>query len=538
MYTLGRNIIWLSLMLVLAGGISSGTAFAADVIYVDVDANDLGLGDGSSWYDAYKYLDEALDALDPCLPPDRQVWVATGTYDSDNATASFDLVNGVDVYGGFAGDEDPNFDLDDRDFSTNKTELSGIKRNSGENIAVVWADSLINAPVLDGFTITGGTVTGLYCANMDQTIRNCIIQGENTRDYGLYCFASTPFINVVIEDCTIFENTKDGIWGNNNSKINVSNCSISYNGEYGLNFAAAFTIKNSIIHHNTLGGLTGPAQDTTIINNFIYDNTGNGIHFIKPNNPNIFRNNTIVYNGGVGIENDVTGGLTAVSNCIVWENGDTTFANQVQGNFTAVYSCIENWVGDPNISHNIADDPNFVDPDNFDFHLSVDSPCVDAGVTDPNSYIEGELDIDGEVRVYNGRIDIGADEYVSYVYVPVVDKSTDINGDGIVDHQDFALLAAAWQSLQGEGTWNADCDINNDSVINVSDLQEVATDWLDITGDLDGDGFVNYVDFGMFSSAWSSQDGDPNYNTDYDFNGDGYIDLTDLLFLLKENGWL
>jgi hypothetical protein len=52
----------------------------------------------------------------------------------------------------------------------------------------------------------------------------------------------------------------------------------------------------------------------------------------------------------------------------------------------------------------------FFAPDSNDFHLLPDSPCIDAG--DPD-YVPGpnETDIDGELRVMLGRIDMGADEF-------------------------------------------------------------------------------------------------------------------------------
>ncbi|GAG54290.1 unnamed protein product, partial [marine sediment metagenome] len=54
-------------------------------------------------------------------------------------------------------------------------------------------------------------------------------------------------------------------------------------------------------------------------------------------------------------------------------------------------------------------DPQFVDPANDDYHLLLNSPCIDAG--DPTGDYTGQTDIDGEPRVINGRVDIGADEY-------------------------------------------------------------------------------------------------------------------------------
>jgi len=55
---------------------------------------------------------------------------------------------------------------------------------------------------------------------------------------------------------------------------------------------------------------------------------------------------------------------------------------------------------------NIERDPLFVGEG--DFHLTADSPCIDAGI-DVGVY----TDIDGDVRPYGAGFDIGADEYIS-----------------------------------------------------------------------------------------------------------------------------
>ena len=63
---------------------------------------------------------------------------------------------------------------------------------------------------------------------------------------------------------------------------------------------------------------------------------------------------------------------------------------------------------------NIISDPLFVDPTNKDYHLSPGSPCIDTG--DPNVNRPGQADIDGELRVWNGRVDMGADEFGSHIF--------------------------------------------------------------------------------------------------------------------------
>jgi parallel beta-helix repeat protein len=78
---------------------------SAGTIYVDASAT--GANNGSSWANAYKYLQNALTAAGS----GDQIWVAQGTYRPDedtnhpsgtgNREATFRLENGVEIFGGF-----------------------------------------------------------------------------------------------------------------------------------------------------------------------------------------------------------------------------------------------------------------------------------------------------------------------------------------------------------------------------------------------------------------------------------------------------
>ena len=57
------------------------------------------------------------------------------------------------------------------------------------------------------------------------------------------------------------------------------------------------------------------------------------------------------------------------------------------------------------------EDPLFVDPENEDFHLGADSPCLNAGASETPASILNGLDLDGLGRVNDGLIDLGAYEY-------------------------------------------------------------------------------------------------------------------------------
>src|SRR5690606_29628384 len=88
-----------TLALLLA--LSAPMASAQGVLYVDADA--LPAGDGASWATACYHLQDALAVAEA----GDAVWVAEGTYRPGDGTpqtggrdASFQLVDGADVYGG------------------------------------------------------------------------------------------------------------------------------------------------------------------------------------------------------------------------------------------------------------------------------------------------------------------------------------------------------------------------------------------------------------------------------------------------------
>ncbi len=122
------KMAWMVFGVVLVCLAVVGTAVGG-TIYVDASAS--GNNDGSSWADAYNYLQDALADADSLGVP-VEIWVAAGNYKPDvnsavpggsgDQTATFQLINGVAIYGGFAGGE---ASLDERDWETYETVLSG-----------------------------------------------------------------------------------------------------------------------------------------------------------------------------------------------------------------------------------------------------------------------------------------------------------------------------------------------------------------------------------------------------------------------------
>jgi hypothetical protein len=61
---------------------------------------------------------------------------------------------------------------------------------------------------------------------------------------------------------------------------------------------------------------------------------------------------------------------------------------------------------------------------------------------------------------------------------PVPYAFIDLNGDGVVDGQDFAIFAAAWRSTPADPAWNPQCDFFADNVIDERDLDAFVDAWV------------------------------------------------------------
>ena len=112
-----------------------------------------GTGDCSSWTNACG-LQTALAAA----MPGSEIWVAAGIYKP--TMLSFQLKEGITVYGGFRGDETSS---SQRDWTKYETILSGNigGPSSADNCYhVVTGENLTPATILDGFSITGGNADG------------------------------------------------------------------------------------------------------------------------------------------------------------------------------------------------------------------------------------------------------------------------------------------------------------------------------------------------------------------------------------------
>jgi hypothetical protein len=175
----------------------------------------------------------------------------------------------------------------------------------------------------------------------------------------------------------------------------------------------------------TGGGLSNDdANDTTLTNcTFIGNCAGavGGGMWSESGHPTL-TNCTFVGNyanvGGGG----VCGGYPALVNCVLWDGGNEIWNND-GSTITITYSDVQGgWPGEGNIDA----DPLF---ETDGWHLRMRSPCRNAG--DPSFVPDSdETDMDGQPRVLDGRVDIGADEVALEFETPEAGESME-GGDPI-----------------------------------------------------------------------------------------------------------
>ena len=269
---------------------------------------------------------------------------------------------------------------------TNK-DLS-LKSESGAEKTIIEGRG--NAPVIsigehfqaviNGFTITsikdpdtkafkGG---GIYCAPSSSPIiiNNIITENNAVFGGGIYCAPSSSpiIINNVISNNNAIK-FGGGIFSYRASP-NIANNSIveneAYNSGGGIFCGRdSSRISNNIIWKNKAksgGGISSDRSSCTIINDTITGNVAD-------------------YGGGIFFD----GGSVRIINTILWDNEDDLYSAL----FTPASRPDHSDVGDGDfrgLNGNISVDPLFMDPENQDFRLRPDSPCINAGNPNPIYY--------------------------------------------------------------------------------------------------------------------------------------------------------
>ena len=260
------------------------------VLFVDDDAT--AGGDGLGWSSAFQDLQHALSQA-ATLNADGhsgndvdQIWIAEGVYKpsselepGDPRSASFSLVDGVTLYGGFLGTETT---LEDRDASAHVTTLSGdlgtVDNDSDNAYTVVYCESGIEAS-LDDLSVSEGNADGSYGYGPERTgggiynggtltVTNSTLSRNSTvGDGGGVCNAGT----LTLTNSTMSGNSAGGsgggIYNNRNGTLTVTNSTLSGNSATswhggGIYNAGTLTLTNSTLSGNSADNEGGGIYNT------------------------------------------------------------------------------------------------------------------------------------------------------------------------------------------------------------------------------------------------------------------------------------
>lgn len=289
--------------------IDCGIFGASDILYVDHKAT--GDNNGTSWSNAYNNLQDALKTNCPDI---HQVWVAAGTYYpstiSTDREATFQLINELKLYGGFAGTE---LTLEERDWQANQTILSGDIDGdfslTNNVFTVVMGSGTDTTAQIDGFVITGGNSDengqggdphksggGMYNVNGSPVLRNCNFTGNSVvwQGGGMYNVGGSP----VITNCTFNGNNALGSGGgmfNDHSAAILKDC--TFNGNQAQLLGGGI----SMINRST-GQMTNCTFEGNVVSGFASGGGGMNIDSSAPLLTRcVFRNNTAVDGLGGGV---------------------------------------------------------------------------------------------------------------------------------------------------------------------------------------------------------------------------------------------
>jgi len=281
--------------------------------------------------------------------------------------------------------------------------------------------------ILENCTLTGNSARGFGGGTYGGTLDHCTIRSCQASTMGGAAWRS------ILNHCTLIGNSAPECGGAADCTLNgcilSSNRSIFIYGYGGYGGGAAFSTLNNCL-------LAGNSADVR----------GGGASSCVMNNCTLSSNSVSLSQGfGGGAEG------STLYNCIVYYNSAPLGPNYDSAS-TLNYCCTtplpSNGMG------NISNEPAFIDPVSGDFHLSLNSSCIDSG-SDLSSFIT--TDLDERVRPLDGNgdgvsaFDIGAFEY-SYEGPPILTKepsSQTANVGGAVAFHSTALgltpLAYQWR---------------------------------------------------------------------------------------------
>ena len=289
--------------------------------------------------------------------------------------------------------------------------------------------TFINCEFTDNESSSDGGA--LYILDSTVTIENCKFERNTAGDSGGGIYITGSSSSEIIN--SNFEGNNSQIYGgaidchHNEGDIQISECNFSKNrteqwgGALASEYISSLTVESCIFSDNGPCWYGGAIIDSwgapiTVKNSvFIKNMAGNGGGiYVLPGNDTDIINCTFFQNDGHDRGGAINGcSPLRVSNSILWDNyslnGEEYFCGDpdLQHIMIISYSDIDQ-DGFSASNGNIRKYPLFVDLENGDVHLQYRSPCIDSGTNDAIGL--PLTDLDGNPRIINGIVDMGAYE--------------------------------------------------------------------------------------------------------------------------------
>ena len=273
------------------------------------------------------------------------------------------------------------------------------------NCAITNNQAVGDAPKGGGVYCNGGTVSRCVISGNSVTSTNSYLYGAFAEGGGIYAVSESQ-----IDHSTVTNNTLTGYYANgagiNANNGSVQNCTVSGNTAYGHWYADG-------------GGVYMTANTGGFVRNCLI--TGNNAH-TDPGGANWAVGGGVYFNSGGILESSTVSGNILYGNFS--NGGGLAYGSQIRN--TIIYG--NTAAADPNYylnqygaatfdhcdstplppgTGNIASDPGFVSG----YHLATGSPCIDTGIN--QAWMTTATDLDGNRRIWNGTVDMGAFEFGS-----------------------------------------------------------------------------------------------------------------------------
>jgi hypothetical protein len=284
--------------------------------------------------------------------------------------------------------------------------------------------SLAASATLSGFTLANGS--GLYGGGAQGgTLNNCTLTGNSAARGG-----------------GAFGTYEPAAYGGGAYGCTLNNCTLTGNSALGMGGGAYdCTLNNCMLTGNRAVGFWGTdycycwqgcAGGPICIGSY-REGSGGGAAYSTLNNCTLTGNWATDRGGGAY--------QCTLNNSITFFNGGDNYLS------SALYYCCTT-PSPTNGFGNITNAPLFVDTTGWaNLRMQPNSPCINAG---NNSYVTGSTDLDGNLRIAGGTVDIGAYEFqspasiISYAWLQQfglpIDGSavfTDPDGDGVDNYHEW-----------------------------------------------------------------------------------------------------